>query len=122
MLHLEKMSNNDAETYQKFWDEFGAVIKEGPVEDTANRERITKLLRFTSTHSDSEKQTVSLADYVSRMQKDQDKIYYVTASSYNAAKYSPHLEIFKKKGIEVLLLSDRVDEWLVGYLSDFEDN
>ncbi|MDX2346648.1 MAG: molecular chaperone HtpG, partial [Legionella sp.] len=110
-----------AETYQKFWDEFGAVMKEGPVEDMANRERITKLLRFASTHTDSEKQTVSLTDYVSRMQKDQDKIYYVTASTYNAAKYSPHLEIFKKKGIEVLLLSDRVDEWLVGYLSDFED-
>ncbi|MDF1646321.1 MAG: molecular chaperone HtpG [Legionellaceae bacterium] len=118
---LDKMSVNDAETYQKFWDEFGAVVKEGPVEDTANRERITKLLRFASTHTDSEKQTVSLADYVARMQEGQDKIYYVTASSYNAAKHSPHLEIFKKKGIEVLLLSDRVDEWLVGYLSDFEE-
>lgn len=118
---LDKMSVNDTDTYQKFWDEFGAVVKEGPVEDMANRERITKLLRFASTHTDSEKQTVSLTDYVSRMQKDQDKIYYVTASSYNAAKHSPHLEIFKKKGIEVLLLSDRVDEWLVGYLSDFEE-
>ncbi len=118
---LDKMSVNEPETYQKFWDEFGAVIKEGPVEDTANRERITKLLRFASTHTDSEKQTVSLADYVSRMTDGQDKIYYVTASSYNAAKHSPHLEIFKKKGIEVLLLSDRVDEWLVGYLSDFEE-
>jgi molecular chaperone HtpG len=118
---LDKMSANDAETYQKLWDEFGAVLKEGPVEDMANRERITKLLRFTSTHTDTEKQTVSLADYVSRMQEGQEKIYYVTASTYNAAKHSPHLEIFKKKGIEVLLLSDRVDEWLVGYLSDFED-
>ena len=118
---LDKMSVSAPETYQKFWDEFGAVIKEGPVEDTANRERITKLLRFASTHTDSEKQSVSLADYVSRMKEGQDKIYYVTASSYNAAKHSPHLEIFKKKGIEVLLLSDRVDEWLVGYLSDFED-
>ncbi len=118
---LEKMSANEPETYQKFWDEFGAVVKEGPVEDMANRDRITKLLRFASTHTDSEKQTVSLADYVSRMQEGQEKIYYVTASSYNAAKHSPHLEIFKKKGIEVLLLSDRVDEWLVGYLSDFED-
>ncbi len=118
---LDKMSVNDAETYQKFWDEFGAVMKEGPVEDTANRERITKLLRFASTHTDSEKQTVSLADYVSRMQKDQDKIYYITADSFNAAKASPHLEIFRKNNIEVLLLSDRVDEWLVGYLSDFED-
>ncbi|MCH9756709.1 MAG: molecular chaperone HtpG [Gammaproteobacteria bacterium] len=118
---LDRMSANEAETYQTFWDEFGAVLKEGPVEDTANRERITKLLRFASTHTDSEKQTVSLADYVSRMQEGQDKIYYVTAPSYNAAKHSPHLEIFKKKGIEVLLLSDRVDEWLVGHLSEFEE-
>ncbi len=118
---LSKMSTNEPETYQKFWDEFGAVLKEGPVEDASNRDRITGLLRFASTHTDSEKQTVSLADYVSRMQEGQDKIYYVTASSYNAAKHSPHLEIFKKKGIEVLLLSDRVDEWLVGYLSDFEE-
>ncbi|MDF1678580.1 MAG: molecular chaperone HtpG [Legionellaceae bacterium] len=118
---LSKMSTNEPETYQKFWDEFGAVLKEGPVEDASNRDRITGLLRFASTHTDSEKQTVSLADYVSRMKEGQNKIYYVTASSYNTAKHSPHLEIFKKKGIEVLLLSDRVDEWLVGYLSDFEE-
>lgn len=117
---LEKMSKNDAEMYQKFWDEFGAVIKEGPVEDMSNRDQITKLLRFASTHTDSEKQTVSLQDYMGRMQKDQDKIYYVTAASFNAAKHSPHLEIFKKKGIEVLLLSDKVDEWLVGYMNEFE--
>ena len=117
---LEKMSTDKDETYQKFWDEFGLVLKEGPVEDFANREAITTLLRFTTTASSSEKQTVSLKDYVSRMKEGQDKIYYITASSYNAAKHSPHLEIFKKKGIEVLLLSDRVDEWLVGYLSDFE--
>lgn len=117
---LEKLSTQDAEAYQKFWNEFGLVMKEGPVEDFANRETIAKLLRFTSTHSDSEKQDVTLMDYVSRMKDGQDKIYYITASSYNAAKYSPHLEIFKKKGIEVLLLSDRIDEWLVGYLSEFD--
>ncbi|KTD52373.1 heat shock protein 90 [Legionella rubrilucens] len=117
---LEKLSTQDPEAYQKFWNEFGLVMKEGPVEDFANRETIAKLLRFTSTHSDSEKQDVTLTDYVSRMKEGQDKIYYITASSYNAAKHSPHLEIFKKKGIEVLLLSDRIDEWLVGYLSEFE--
>lgn len=117
---LEKMSSKNDETYQKFWDEFGLVIKEGPVEDPANRDAIAKLLRFTTTTCDSEKQTVTLSDYVSRMKEGQDKIYYVTASTYNAAKHSPHLEIFKKKGIEVLLLSDRIDEWLVGYLSEFE--
>ncbi|QRN03787.1 molecular chaperone HtpG [Legionella sp. MW5194] len=117
---LEKLSTQDPEGYQKFWNEFGLVMKEGPVEDFANRETIAKLLRFTSTHSDSEKQDVTLMDYVSRMKDGQDKIYYITASSYNAAKHSPHLEIFKKKGIEVLLLSDRIDEWLVGYLSEFE--
>lgn len=117
---LEKMSTEDAEKYQTFWDQFGLVLKEGPVEDFANREAIAKLLRFASTHSDSEKQTISLTDYVSRMKEGQDKIYYVTASGHNAAKNSPHLEIFKKKGIEVLLLSDRIDEWLIGYLSEFE--
>ncbi|STX29011.1 Class III heat-shock protein HtpG(molecular chaperone) [Legionella beliardensis] len=117
---LEKMSTQDADMYQRFWNEFGLVLKEGPVEDFANREAIAKLLRFTSTHTDSEKQNVSLMDYLARMKEKQDKIYYITASSYNAAKHSPHLEIFKKKGIEVLLLSDRIDEWLVGYLSEFE--
>ncbi len=117
---LEKMSQHEPETYQKFWDAFGLVIKEGPVEDFANREALSQLMRFASTKSDSEKQTVTLADYVSRMQEGQDKIYYVTASSYMAAKHSPHLEIFKKKGIEVLLLSDRIDEWLVNYLGEFE--
>lgn len=116
---LEKLSQ-DKETYQRFWDEFGLVMKEGPVEDYANREAVAKLLRFASTHSDSEKQTTSLSDYVSRMKKDQDKIYYITASSYNAAKHSPHLEIFNKKGIEVLLLSDKIDEWLISYLSEFD--
>lgn len=117
---LEKMSQDNPEMYQKFWKEFGLVLKEGPVEDFANRETVAKLLRFTSTHSNSEEQTVSLADYVSRMQDKQDKIYFITAATYNAAKNSPHLEIFKKKGIEVLLLSDRIDEWLTGHLGEFE--
>lgn len=117
---LEKMSTQDKETYQKFWNEFGLVLKEGPVEDFANRDAISKLLRFATTKSASEKQEVSLEEYVSRMKEGQDKIYYITASSYNAAKHSPHLEIFNKKGIEVLLLSDRIDEWLVGYLSEFD--
>lgn len=117
---LEKLATSDPEKYQRFWNEFGLVIKEGPVEDYSNREAIAKLLRFASTHSEEEKQTISLMDYVSRMKENQDKIYYVTASSYKAARYSPHLEIFNKKGIEVLLLSDKIDEWLVGYLSEFE--
>lgn len=116
---LEKMSTQDQDKYQKVWDEFGLVLKEGPIEDTVNREEVAKLLRFSTTVSDTEKQTVSLETYVSRMKEGQDKIYYVTASSYNAAKNSPHLEVFKKKGIEVLLLSDRIDEWLVGYMSEF---
>ena len=117
---LEKMNAQEDDTYQKFWDEFGLVLKEGPVEDFANRDILAKLLRFTTTASTSEKQTVSLSDYVARMKEGQDKIYYVTASTYNAAKHSPHLEIFKKKGIEVLLLSDRIDEWLASYLGEFE--
>lgn len=117
---LEKMSENDKETYQKFWNEFGLVLKEGPVEDFANKEAISKLLRFASTTSGSEKQEVTLDEYVSRMKEGQDKIYYITASSYNAAKNSPHLEIFRKKGIEVLLLSDKIDEWLVGYMNEFD--
>jgi len=117
---LEKMSTQEPEKYQKFWKEFGLVLKEGPVEDFANREAIAKLLRFSSTHTNSEEQNVTLQEYVARMKEGQDKIYYITASSYNAAKNSPHLEIFKKKGIEVLLLSDRIDEWLVGYLSEFD--
>lgn len=117
---LEKLSTQDAEAYQRFWNEFGLVMKEGPVEDYANRESIAKLLRFASTHTDSDIQNVTLSDYVSRMKPDQEKIYFITASTYNAAKHSPHLEIFKKKGIEVLLLSDKIDEWLIGYLSEFE--
>lgn len=117
---LEKLSSQEPETYQKFWDAFGLVMKEGPIEDFANKESLAKLLRFATTTSGSEKQTVSLEDYIARMKEGQDKIYFVTASSYNAAKNSPHLEIFNKKGLEVLLLSDKIDEWLVGYVSEFE--
>lgn len=116
---LEKMSTQEKDTYQKFWDEFGLVLKEGPVEDFANKEALAKLLRFATTHSGSEKQEVSLEEYISRMKEGQDKIYYITASSHNAAKHSPHLEIFRKKGMEVLLLSDKIDEWLVGYMNEF---
>lgn len=116
---LEKLSQ-DKEKYQTFWQGFGLVLKEGPIEDHANRDAIAKLLRFTTLNHGSDKQEVSLSDYVANMKPDQDKIYYVTASSYNAAKNSPHLEIFKKKNIDVLLLTDRVDEWLVSYLPEFE--
>jgi len=116
---LEKMAKNDPEKYQGFWKEFGRVLKEGPGEDYANREKIAKLLRFASTHTDSADQTVSLDDYIARMKEGQDKIYYVAADSHGAAKNSPHLEIFRKKGIEVLLLSDRVDEWLTAHLSEY---
>ncbi|PPD43140.1 MAG: molecular chaperone HtpG [Methylobacter sp.] len=118
---LEGLAKNDAEKYAKFWGDFGQVMKEGVIEDHANKDRIAKLLRFASTHNDTSAQDVSLEDYVSRMKEGQDKIYYVTADSFAAAKNSPHLEIFRKKGIEVLLLSDRVDEWLVTNLSDFDD-
>lgn len=117
---LEQLAKEDKEKYQKFWKEFGQVLKEGPAEDYANREQIAKLLRFSSTLSDHETPEVSLEDYLSRMKAGQDKIYYVTAESFNAAKNSPHLEIFRQKGIEVLLLSDRVDEWLVTHLNEFQ--
>jgi molecular chaperone HtpG len=117
---LEKIAKNDPEKYQKFWQEFGKVIKEGPAEDFANREKIGKLLRFATTHSDDEEQNVALEDYIGRMQEGQDKIYYIAADSHSAARNSPHLEIFRKKGIEVLLLSDRVDEWLTSHLMEFE--
>ncbi len=117
---LEKIAKNDPEKYQKFWQEFGKVMKEGPAEDFANREKIGKLLRFATTHSGDEEQNVSLDDYIGRMQEGQDKIYYIAADSHAAAKNSPHLEIFRKKGIEVLLLSDRVDEWLTSHLMEFE--
>lgn len=118
---LEQMAKNDADKYQGFWKEFGNVLKEGPAEDYGNREQIAGLLRFASTHNDSDAQTVSLEDYLGRMKEGQDKIYYITADSYAAASHSPHLEIFKKKGIEVLLMWERVDEWLMNHLSDFKD-
>ncbi|WP_139557643.1 molecular chaperone HtpG [Methylotetracoccus oryzae] len=117
---LEDIAANEPEKYATFWKEFGSVLKEGPIEDFKNRERIAKLLRFASTHTGSDAQTVSLADYLARMPEDQDKIYYITAESYGAAANSPHLEVFRKKGVEVLLLHDRVDEWLVGYLTEYE--
>ena len=121
---LENLANSDdavdREKYAKFWEAFGAVLKEGVGEDSVNKEKIAGLIRFASTHGDGDKQVVSLADYIGRMKEGQEKIYYVTADSFNAAKNSPHLEIFKKKGIEVLLLSDRVDEWVVGHLTEFE--
>jgi molecular chaperone HtpG len=118
---LESIASNDPDKYKLFWKEFGKVMKEGPGEDYANREQIAKLLRFASTHDDTEDQTVSLADYIERMKEDQEAIYYITADNFNAARNSPHLEIFRKKGIEVLLMYDRVDEWLMGSLTDFED-
>ncbi|MBV2089598.1 MAG: molecular chaperone HtpG [Candidatus Thiodiazotropha sp. (ex Ctena orbiculata)] len=117
---LEKLAENDKQKYQEFWDQFGKVLKEGPAEDFANKEKISALLRFASTHNEQDEQTVSLADYVSRMREGQDKIYYITADSAAAARFSPHLEVLKKKGIEVLLLSDRVDEWLVTSLTEFD--
>ena len=117
---LERMAKNDSDKYQLFWNEFGNVLKEGPAEDFSNKEKVAGLLRFASTHTDSSDQTVSLADYISRMKDGQDKIYYVTADSYQAAKNSPHLEIFKKKGIEVLLMGERIDEWLMQHLTEFD--
>ena len=118
---LERMAKNDAEKYQSFYAEFGNVLKEGPAEDFANKDKIAGLLRFASTHTDSETPTVSLQDYIDRMQEGQDKIYYVTADSYDAAKNSPHLEIFRKKGIEVLLMGERIDEWLMSHLTEFSE-
>ena len=121
---LEGLANSEEaaekEKYARFWQEFGRVFKEGIGEDFANKERIAKLLRFASTHTDTPEENVSLADYVARMKDGQEKIYYVTAETFTAARNSPHLEIFRKKGIEVLLISDRVDEWVVGYLTEFD--
>lgn len=117
---LEDMAENKPEDYAKFYKEFGRVLKEGPGEDFANKEKIAALLRFASTKADTDVQDVSLKDYISRMQPEQDVIYYITADSFAAAQHSPHLEIFRKKGIEVLLMSDRVDEWLLGSLTEFE--
>ncbi|WP_213715616.1 molecular chaperone HtpG [Cedecea lapagei] len=117
---LDKLAKDDAEKYQTFWKNFGLVLKEGPAEDNANQEAIAKLLRFATTHNDSSAQTVALEEYVSRMKEGQEKIYYITADSYAAAKSSPHLELLRKKGIEVLLLSDRIDEWMMSYLTEFD--
>ncbi|WP_211186662.1 molecular chaperone HtpG [Rouxiella aceris] len=117
---LEKLAKDDAEKYLQFWKQFGLVLKEGPAEDSSNKETIAKLLRFASTRNDSSEQTLSLEEYVASMVEGQDKIYYITADSYAAAKSSPHLELFRKKGIEVLLLSDRIDEWMMSYLTEFD--
>ena len=117
---LESMAKNDQEKYAEFWKAFGRVLKEGPIEDFSNKEQIAKLLRFSSTHNDSDVQNVSLEDYVSRMKEGQEKIYFITAENYAAAKNSPHLEVFRRKGIEVLLMCDRVDDWLVEHLTEFD--
>jgi len=117
---LDSMAKNDKEQYAKFWSAFGQVMKEGPIEDFANKEQLSKLLRFSSTHTDSEIQDISLEDYISRMKDGQETIYFITADSFAAAKNSPHLEVFRRKGIEVLLMADRVDEWLVEHLRDFD--
>lgn len=117
---LEKMAKKEPEQYAKFWNEFGEVIKEGPAEDHANKEKIGKLLRFATTLTDKEDQDQSLDDYISRMKEGQEKIYYIVAENHNTAKHSPHLEVFRKKGIEVLLLSDRVDDWLMGHLMEYD--
>jgi molecular chaperone HtpG len=117
---LAKLATDKPEVYTGFWKQFGQVLKEGPAEDYGNREKVAGLLRFASTHDGSGEQSVSLADYVGRMIEGQDKIYYLTGESHTQVKDSPHLEVFRKKGIEVLLLTDRIDEWLMGYLTDFE--
>jgi molecular chaperone HtpG len=117
---LEDLAKNEPEKYAAFWKEFGQAFKEGPIEDFKNKDRIAKLLRFSSTYNDTDEQNVSLDDYIGRMKEGQDKIYYITAESYAAAKNSPHLELLRKKGLEVLLLHERVDDWLVGYLTDYE--
>jgi len=117
---LSKLKKKNKENYQKFWDEFGQVLKEGPAEDFANREKIAGLLQFSTTHTNDPKQDQSLEDYISRMQDKQDKIYHIASESHNTAKSSPHLEVFRKKGIEVLLLSDRVDEWFISHLTEFD--
>ena len=117
---LDRLGNKDAEKYQLFWNEFGQVLKEGPAEDAGNKEQVAKLLRFASTNEDSAVQNVSLSQYIERMKEGQDKVYYVVADSFEAAKNSPHLEVFRKKGIEVLLMSDRIDEWLISHLTEFD--
>jgi molecular chaperone HtpG len=118
---LDDLASNDADKFKTFWQEFGTVFKEGIGEDHANKERVAKLCRFASTHTGSTEQTVSLDDYIARMKEGQDKIYYVTADSFAAASNSPHLEVYRKKGVEVLLLADRVDEWVVSNLHQYAD-
>jgi molecular chaperone HtpG len=117
---LSKLAKSDEAQYQSFWDIFGNVLKEGPGEDFTNREKIAELMRFASTHTDESVQNVSLKQYVERMQDGQDAIYYVVADNHVTAKNSPHIEVFRKKGIEVLLLSDRIDDWLMGHLNEFD--
>jgi molecular chaperone HtpG len=117
---LSKLAKKEAGDYQKFWDEFGPVLKEGPAEDFSNREKIAGLLRFASTHTGESTQNVSLDQYIERMKDGQNKIYYITADNFMAAKSSPHLEVFRKKGVEVLILSDRIDEWMMGYLNEYD--
>lgn len=117
---LEKLAKKEPEKYQEFWGEFGQVLKEGPAEDNTNKEKVAGLLRFATTHGDSDEQNQSLADYISRMKEGQEKIYFVAADNHHTAKNSPHLEVFEKKGIEVLLLSDRIDEWLMSHMMEFE--
>ncbi|WP_026136462.1 molecular chaperone HtpG [Pseudomonas sp. CBZ-4] len=117
---LEKLAKNEPEQYKGFWKNFGQVMKEGPAEDFANKEKIAGLLRFASTHEEGGEQVVSLAEYLARAKEGQDKIYYLTGETYAQVKNSPHLEVFRKKGIEVLLLTDRIDEWLMSYLSEFD--
>lgn len=117
---LEKLAKNEPEQYKTFWKNFGQVLKEGPAEDFGNKDKIAGLLRFASTGDDSGEQSVALADYIGRMKEGQDKIYYLTGESYSQVKNSPHLEVFRKKGIEVLLLTDRIDEWLMSYLPEFD--
>jgi molecular chaperone HtpG len=117
---LEDLAEKEPENYQTFWKIFGKVLKEGIIEDYSNKERLAKLLRFATTHTDTEVQDVSLSDYIGRMKPEQEKIYYITGETHMAARKSPHLEIFRKKGIEVLLLSDRVDEWFVSHMHEFD--
>ena len=117
---LDKLAKDKPEDYKGFWKQFGQVLKEGPAEDFANKEKIAGLLRFASTHDASGEQSVSLADYLGRVKEGQDKIYFLTGESFNQVKNSPHLEVFRKKGVEVLLLTDRIDEWLMSYLTEFD--
>src|SRR5690606_18928843 len=119
---LSKLAKDNPEQYQEFWNTFGTVLKEGPAEDSANREKIASLLRFASTQQDSDAQSVSLDDYLARKKEGQKNIYYIVADSYEAARANPALELFRKKGIEVLMLSERIDEWLMSHLNDYQEH